>query len=921
MKVSFRKIVFFAVIAFFVLIAGAAAALYIMFPSEKIKAMVIPQVEKILDRKLSVDKAGITIFPMLGVSLDGVEIANTSRKSFSSDPFVKIERFKIEISVMSIIKRVPEITKVVISKPEILLEIDSSGAFNYDDMALMAKDTVTVKEEKKSRGVLALPVPVTLKLFKIENGSIIYRSRLAKQEIIIGSINESIGFSIDKQLKDIKTSGDLVLSSISLKTKEITKPLSNLSVTLSHDVNADLVNGNANVNKLRLSFQKVFLNLTGTVANLNGDPELDLKLNSDPIQIADILKEIPVELVPDIAKLYASGIAELGLIIKGTLTSGAPFPINGNCRLKDVTIKYTALPKAINSLNADCDFTDSSVSINSLKMNLGENPIALRASFVNFKNPFIDLAILAKLNLGDFKDLIELPKGAALSGNLAFDINAKGAVDASDPSKLDVNGKLDLGDLSVLWPPLVKPAVITGKLTLSSKAIGENLSVKIGHSSLTLNSAVTNYLSIVFADSSKTLPRPNIYFTLNSPLLDIDEFMPPSTESAPSKESSSAKKESTQQSAEVPLIAPLPGIDMKGTVSSKKIVYQKIEMDNLVMKVNVIKDIADIDINTGFARGTIKENIHADLRNTSDIKFTNKLNIDNVQISDLMGHFGGLIKPTNALTRELGNIQNSLIGKVSMQSVITGNGGTQQAITKTVAGDITARISDGKITNSAVLNNIASRIEKFVKIGDLDFRDMKAIMHIENEMVQFNDFKISSSLGDWDILGSTGFEGSLKVLLNDKLTKDVSSKLLSVQSSGKDMAKNLLKGTKFAGVASSLVDNVGIPSDNEGRVTIKINLGGTLTKPEASFAGFGEGTSKSSSAGAATAKQKVTEQVKQAITEKKEELKENIDEQKAKLEAEAKQNLEQEKAALEAQAKQKEEQLKNEAKKKLKGLF
>ena len=92
-----------------------------------------------------------------------------------------------------------------------------------------------------------------------------------------------------------------------------------------------------------------------------------------------------------------------------------------------------------------------------------------------------------------------------------------------------------------------------------------------------------------------------------------------------------------------------------------------------------------------------------------------------------------------------------------------------------------------------------------------------------------------------------------------------------------------------------------------------------MADPKASFSGFGEGEAKS--AGTATPKQQVKEQLQQTITEKKEEIKQNIDEQKAKLEETAKQKLEEEKAALEAEKKQKEEQLKNDAVKKLKKLF
>ena len=82
-------------------------------------------------------------------------------------------------------------------------------------------------------------------------------------------MDQTVRFSIDKELKDVNTSGDLVFSQVSVKTKEITKPLSDLRISLSHDVQADLISGKADLKMVRLSFQKVFLNLNGTVSNFN----------------------------------------------------------------------------------------------------------------------------------------------------------------------------------------------------------------------------------------------------------------------------------------------------------------------------------------------------------------------------------------------------------------------------------------------------------------------------------------------------------------------------------------------------------------------------------------------------------------------------------------------------------------------------
>jgi len=911
MKSTAGKLALFIIAGIMGVVVLALGALMIFFPADKIKNLVVSEGSKALGRTITIDKVNFSLYPFIGATIKGLEVDGTSRESFTKEKFVTLDKIQVQIALMSLFSKKPEITKIILDKPQILIEIDTAGHFSFDDLAVM-QPSDTLKKEKKSSGPLVLPVPVTLKMFAINNGVITYRDMKSKQEFSVNDLDQEMQFSIDKELKDIRTNGELVLGNVSVKTKEIVTPLKNLKITLAHDVGADLVNGTATVNQLRLSFQKLFFNLKGNITNLNATPLVDLELESDPLQISDILQEIPVELAPDVAQLTASGVAALTLAIKGEVRDSVPLPINGTCKLDNVNVKYTALPKSINNLNALCDFTDTSVSISTMKFNLGENPVELHASFINFKNPYVDLGILAKLNLTDFRDIFVLPPGAALAGIANIDINAKGRPDPNDPSKLDLKGIVSFGDLSVLWPPLVKPAVIKGDVTLSSIAIGQNLDVAIGSSALKLNGTMKNYLSMVFPVKGKTLPRPYTEFTLAAPMLNIDEFWPQS------KDTSTAAP-AAAGSADAPLLlAPLPGIDLKAVIKSTRCIYQGITLDNLNMSVNVINDIANINIRTGFAGGTITNVLNGDLRDVNDVKFTNAFNVEKVQVSDLISKFSPFIKPVNVLNRELVNLQNSLSGRLSLQSTFNGSGRSQAGIMKTLFGDVSIRMGDGQITQSNMVASLASKVEKFVDIKDIKFRDMKAAVHVENEMLHFEDFKIGSSAGDWDIKGSTGFNGVLELAVNNRLTKELSDKVNALQSKGRDAAKNLLAGTKFA-AASQLIDNVGIPSDREGRVTLKMNLGGTIDKPEAAFTGFGEGVEKP--AGQQTPTQQVKQQVQQVIEEKKAEFKNTIEEEKAKAEDAARKKLEEEKAVLEEQAKQKQEQLKNEGLKKLKKLF
>ncbi|MBN1761251.1 MAG: AsmA family protein [Chitinispirillaceae bacterium] len=911
-KHTVRNVFIGLVVAFFIICIAGFVALRLLLPPEKIMSIASGKVAEVLERKVTIGKAGISVFPILGVSLSDVEIGNTERPGFDQSAFVKLERLSISISAISLLKRQPEIKKILIRKPFILLEKDANGSFNYEDLAVIKKDSAAKKEEKKG-GLPMLPVPVSLRLFQIEDGTFIYRDAKSGQDISIGDLDDRIVFSIDRELKDISTDGDLSLTDVSVITKEIKKPLSNLSITLHHDIGADLVSGTAAIRTVRLSFQKVFLNLTGTLSDLNTVPKLDLTLTSDTIGLADLLAEIPVELVPVLGNLTASGKLALGLELKGALEKETPLPVKGNLSINEGLVQYKGLPRSINSIKAECSFTENSLDLSTLQMKFGENPAALRAKVNNFKKPVIDVKARTRLNLADSKDMIKLPPGSSLSGTVDLDILAKGEVDPSDPTKCNVEGKLGLHEVAVLWPPLVKPAVINGNFTLSSLAIGEQLSVVIGRSSMKMNATVKNYLTLVTPDSTKKQPRPSVNFTIASPVLDIDEFMPP--------EEKKVKKEKVTEKSGGPLIAPLPGVDTRGKITAKKVVYKKIPMDNVTILIDVVNDIAKVDIKSGFAGGTIAENIRADLRNTSDVSFNNKLTITRVEIGTILGSFGGFLKPTTAINREINNLQSSLFGKLTLTSDFSGRGGTSDAIMQTLTGDVALKMADGRIANSLIVNRLSGAVEKFIKIDDITFRELATSLRIENAAVLIRNLALQSSAGDWKATGKVGFDAALGVDLSNRLTKPMSNQVLKVQSGGKSVLKGLLKNTQFAQAAGSLIDNVGIPTDRDGRVTLFFALKGTASDPKASFTGFGEGTVKSQATPQKSVKEQAAKKIQETVNRKKAEAQQRLNEEKKKVEAKVEKRVEEKKQVIEQQKTTIEKNLKKDVGKKLKKLF
>jgi AsmA protein len=104
--------------------------------------------------------------------------------------------------------------------------------------------------------------------------------------------------------------------------------------------------------------------------------------------------------------------------------------------LQNGYIKYDSLPIAINNisfnLNSTCksdDYKNSSITIENLSANAGNNFVKGHASVNSIRDMLLDANIQSVINLSDIRKMIPVT-GLELAGLLKLDINSKGKIDA-----------------------------------------------------------------------------------------------------------------------------------------------------------------------------------------------------------------------------------------------------------------------------------------------------------------------------------------------------------------------------------------------------------------------------------------------------------------------------------------------------------
>ncbi|MBD3345552.1 MAG: AsmA family protein [Chitinivibrionales bacterium] len=942
-KKSPAKIIGIILVIIVVLLVAAGVTLKIMFPPSKLKAMTMPHIEKALGRDVEIERIGLAVFPYLGVKIRNLQIANTQREGFSDEPFVTLEGFIVKVKVLPLLKRDLQIDEIILTSPHILVETDHTGSFNFDDLAVVAKDTT--KEEKpekeKPEGAGGIPVPLVMEKFIIDDGSVIYHDRKSNMKVGLGKINQRVDVSADKGLKDIKTTGELTMKEISFYSKDVPKPITDLVVTFNHDLVADLVEGTLTINEIKASLQEIYIAMTGKVTNFNQTPTLDLAIKTEKLDLANILAEVPVAMVPEIAKTKGSGSLRLDVAVKGELDSAGP-DINGTLVLNNGEINYTELPQKISDMNANIAFNANSLNISKLHLMLGANPVDLKAQVENFASPVVDAALNAKVNLDDIKNIIKLPEGNDLGGMITADVQAKGQVDPNDPTKLAVNGDVELQKVRVVTPAVVQPVLLNGSLDFSNDKIAQKLAVDIGKSSMNLTAQLKDYLALAIPDTSKNYPRPMLTFDLNSPYLNTNEILPASEEKETS-EDAPEEKSSTQEPGLL-LASPLPNLDMKGTITNDHMIYQEMDLRNVKVAYQCINDIIDMTVQANLFGGSFTQDMNANVQNIENPQIENKLSIDGIQVGELITAFKGYLDNGNVLFGELKKLDESLSGKIALNGDLTTHGGTQQELTDNLNGELTARLKDGKIERGSIFEGLTKVVDKFYNLGAIDFRKMKLTVAIADRLVHLKNFDLNSSYGDWLAEGSIGFNSSLDITLKNYLTKKHSKPVAKMENAATGAAKKGLQAAaKASGLAQyvdpgSVVDDFGTYLDEQGRATLKIQITGTVSKPKFSsptLVRYDSGGKKQEQKPREQIKEKLQDEINQKKKEAEELAKKKLEEQRRNVEAQKKKAAEEaarKKAEAEAkareEAKKAEQKAKEEAKdagknavKKLKKMF
>ena len=435
-------------------VIGALIIIVLLVPTivstGMVKNRIISSLEAGLGRKVEIDD--INMSWSSGFDIKNIHIKE--RDDIPGDTFVKVKRILCNIDFMPLIKKQFRINDLIIDSPEIVIQKDKEGVFNFEDKGKPAgpKSTSGIVEQPApdvaskpgmKLGHTPLVIPALLSDLKIKakisNGKFTFIDHLLQEETQIKDLSTTVDIdSLVKPIRlkcafDIAAKGEIEHADISL----------NISLAKDGKIGPENAKGTFNI---KTGFALITSDFDMAKFKGEGGSGLDFSMNVDLKKLTENLagmlglpKGMRVEGTIS-SKITADGQLEKAIGVEGS-TEITDLNISGG-PLGDTPIRQSSI-KLVQK--ADIDITNDKITV--YKIGIDSAPLDMFLAGVvtelkstrnlNFKM-FLDLDITKLMNeIGGL-----LPDETEIAGRLQTNINLKGR-----ESVIKVKGKTDIKGL------------------------------------------------------------------------------------------------------------------------------------------------------------------------------------------------------------------------------------------------------------------------------------------------------------------------------------------------------------------------------------------------------------------------------------------------------------------------------------------
>lgn len=756
-------------IGIFVVLIITALILIPIFFKDELKQLALDEANKMLKATVEVDDFDLTFistFPDMTFSFDGVRIVG--QDDFEGVKLVDLGRLETELGFWSVISMEDiEIRSVKLIEPKIHVKVLENGLANYD----IVKSTEELVEEEVDTTSSAFKLG--LKNYEIVKGHIVYEDALSPMFAKIVNLNHEGTGDLTAEVIDFstKTSMDALtyeMDGVSYLTSVKTDLDMDLKMTFTEKSSRfELKENKLSLNALSLSFD-------GFYEIFEGYDDMDLTLIAEKTSFKDLLSLIPAFYYTGYESMVASGEISLNGFVKGQMDAANLPAFEFGTTITGASINYPDMPSSIDNIAVvagakfpgGTSMDDITVAVDQLKASFVGNTVDANFYMSHpMTDPYMRSKVLANVDLSTLDKVYPFAEGESYNGKLTSDLKVDGrlsTLEKEEYDKFNAEGSLRLEEFHYASNDLPAPVDVKDMLFEFSpqKLNLANLEGKMGSSDFKMSGDIENYMAYVFNEGDLKGA-----FNYHSDVLNIDEIMPASEETAEATSDDSASSSADAAESEEVILVPA-NIDFALTTTVNDLIYDGLdvkEIKGMVYLKNEEAILENLSMNTMGGQVGLSGKYNTQDHTTPKMDFAYSLK--SVDINALA---------TNFITIEkLAPIAKYAQGKISSDFKMTSDlQPSFEPVYNTLSGDGNLLTNMVKIEGFKPLDKLAE-VTKINKLSDQTLENINASFAFEDGKVRVEPFKIKLAENiATEVSGTTSFEQEVDYKLEMNIPKE-----------------------------------------------------------------------------------------------------------------------------------------------------
>ena len=182
-------------------VAGLIAFVNFYLTEERVKALVIPQAETALGRKVAI--GDIKIGFLSGITIRDFIIKEADKEN----NFVSTKAFVLSYDLMPLLQKKLVISEIRFDEPTVQIIRDKQGQFNFSTLALLSTKGKQKEEKESGAATAALPLALTFNQISFNQARIKIRDQLNEIPAVDATTSAKFNITLGRTLKDLQYKG------------------------------------------------------------------------------------------------------------------------------------------------------------------------------------------------------------------------------------------------------------------------------------------------------------------------------------------------------------------------------------------------------------------------------------------------------------------------------------------------------------------------------------------------------------------------------------------------------------------------------------------------------------------------------------------------------------------------------------------